>query len=79
MRGPMLCHLGSAARAARERTGLRQLDIATAAGMSEATVSRFEAGIRWPLDPDRLIDAYATETGIDAHALWRTAVESWQR
>ena len=74
----MLQHLGSVARQARLHADLRQIDIATTARMSHATVSRFETGQAWPQDPDRLIAAYAEETSSSAVSFWARALTAWQ-
>jgi transcriptional regulator with XRE-family HTH domain len=70
----MLDRLGRVAREARLAAGRTQLDIATAAGVSHAVISRLEGGKRWPEDPDRVIDGYAQECGVGADELWRRAV-----
>lgn len=77
MPGPMLPHLSRTARHARETAGVRQIDIATAAGVAHSTVSYFESARGWPLDPDRLITAYAEETGVDARTIWKRALSAW--
>ncbi len=74
----MLHHLGQTCRAAREAADLRQLDIATAAATTHATISRFETGRAWPLDPDRVVEAYALELGVAPLALWSDAVSQWR-
>ncbi len=58
------------ARVAAERT---QLDIATAAKVSHGTISRLERASSWPLDPDRIIRAYAVECGLEPGELWKRA------
>lgn len=67
--------LGGVCRQARLDAGRHALDIATAAGVSEATISRFEAGDGWRWKTDEIVAAYATETGLTALALWRRAVD----
>jgi transcriptional regulator with XRE-family HTH domain len=74
----MLEHIGQAAREARLAGGLRQIDIATTAGTSNATVSRFESGDSWSTNPDGLVDAYAAELGIEPTKLWEAALERWR-
>lgn len=74
----MLSHLGAAARSLRLASQLRQIDIAVAAGCSEAVVSRFECGQRWPARVDELVHAYATQVGVDELHIWRTAVGLWK-
>lgn len=72
----MLDRLGQAARAARLEAGRTQLDIASAAGVSHAVISRLETGTRWPENPDRVIAGYAAECGVDEDAVWRAALEA---
>lgn len=74
----MLHHLGAACRDARKTAALRQIDIATAAGTTHATISRFETGKRWPVDPDRILAAYAVELGIDPWDLLQSALDAWR-
>ena len=74
---PMLPYLAQVARSARRGAELRQIDIASRAGLSHASVSRFETGQGWPKDPDRLIEAYAREADVDVRELWRAALEAW--
>lgn len=71
----MLQALARVAREARLAAGLRQLDIATAAGVSHETVSRLERAQSWPKDPDRLVAAYETELGLEPGTLWKLAAE----
>lgn len=73
----MLHHLGHVCRHAREGAGIRQIDIATRAGTTHSSISRFERGDLWPRNPDAWITAYAIELGVDAIDLWRAAVEAW--
>lgn len=68
----MAARLGTVCRDAREDLDVRAIDVALTAGVSEATISRFEHG-RWPRDPDRIVDAYAEECHLDALELWRRA------
>jgi predicted transcriptional regulator len=71
----MLDALAAVAREAREAADLTQLDIATAAEVSHATISRLERVESWPIDPDRIIDAYESECGLASGALWKRACE----
>jgi transcriptional regulator with XRE-family HTH domain len=75
----MLDHLGQAARAARKEAGLRQIDIATTAGVSHVTISEFERGAGWPERLDAILDAYAAETGCEQIDLWVAALDDWLR
>lgn len=74
----MLEHIGEASRDARRQAGLRQLDVATTAGVSHVTISRFERGKSWPLDPDRVVAAYAEELRVDPIELWTAALDRWR-
>jgi DNA-binding XRE family transcriptional regulator len=69
----MLQQLARVAREARLAAGLRQLDIATAAGVSHETISHLERADGWPLDPDRIIDAYEDELDLERGELWKRA------
>ena len=55
MTGRLLHYAGPVLRAARERAGATQREVAQRAGSSTATVSRFENGIALP--SDQLVDA----------------------
>lgn len=70
----MADRLGKECRAARQAADLSLLDIAQAAGVSEAAVSRFERGEAWPRRVDALIAAYERECGLPADELWRRAI-----
>jgi hypothetical protein len=70
----MLDQLGRAAREARLRAGRTQLDIATAAGVSHAVISRLETGRRWPRDPDQVIGGYERECDLQTNELWQRAI-----
>lgn len=72
----MLRPLSDAAKGARLAAGRTQLDIATAAGVNQMTISRFERAVSWPQNVDTIIEAYADECGVDATELWRRAIES---
>jgi transcriptional regulator with XRE-family HTH domain len=71
----MAARIGAAARAARTDAGLELLDIARAASVSEATVSRFEIGHGWRRETDRIVAAYAVELGTTPETLWRAALD----
>jgi hypothetical protein len=70
----MLQALGRVAREARLAAGVTQIDVATRAGTNHATISRFEGGQRWPLDPDCVVDAYEHECGLADDEIWRRAI-----
>ena len=69
----MLKELGRVAREVREEAELRQVDIATPAGVDHAVISNFEIGIRFPERLDPVIDAYEEECGLSPGDLWRRA------
>jgi transcriptional regulator with XRE-family HTH domain len=69
----MLQQLARVAKEARLASGLRQLDIATAAGVTHETISRLERGDGWPLEPERIISAYEEECGLSEGELWKRA------
>ena len=71
---PMLDQLGPGRREARLGAGRTQLDVATAAGVSHAVISRLETGTRWPRDPDQVIGGYERECGLLVDELWRRAM-----
>lgn len=73
--GTLLPHLAAVCRAARERAGRRQADVALVAGVSQWTIGRFERAVSWPEDPDRVMQAYGDECHIDPQLLWRRALD----
>ena len=70
----MLAALALVCRQAREEAGLTQLDIATPAGVSHETISRFERGDGWPQGVGRIIRIYEAECGLEPFTLWARAV-----
>lgn len=77
--GRMLDHLGQACARERERAGLRQIDIATAADVSHVTIHRFETpGGGTPRDLDTVVDAYAHECNLRPTDLWQLALDAWR-
>ena len=81
MAGRLLDHAGPVLRAARERAGATQRDIAERAGSSTATVSRLENGVALPSDRlvDAILDAYCVVTGVPRLELLERAAADWQR
>jgi transcriptional regulator with XRE-family HTH domain len=81
MPGRLLHHGGPVLRAARERAGATQREVAERAGASTATVSRLENGIALPSDPllDAILDAYCVITGVPRLELLERAAAAWQR
>lgn len=71
----MAARLGAACRASRVQRGLSALDIASAAGVNESTISRFEHGDGWRRETDRIVAAYARETGTTPDDLWQAALQ----
>lgn len=71
----MLRPLAEAAKGARLAAGRKQIEIAVAAGVSHSVISRFERAKGWPLNPDRIVEAYAEECGVEPLAIWRDAVD----
>jgi transcriptional regulator with XRE-family HTH domain len=64
--------LGNRFRAVRRKLGLRQVDVATRARVSVATVSRIERGQIASMTFQRALRvAEALEIGLDLHATWR--------
>src|SRR5262245_14352039 len=74
---PLLPWLGRACRTAREEAGVKQVRIAAAIDVNQATIARFEDGIAWPRQPEELLMAYATELVMDVRLLWVHAFVLW--
>lgn len=70
----MAARLGATCREARKVAGLRQIDVATRAGVAETTIGRFERGARWAWNTDAIVAAYAQELGVKPDDLWRSAL-----
>lgn len=66
--------LGVTCREARTEVGLSLADVAGVAGVSVATVHRFEGGCGWPRETDRIVEAYERLCGLEPLELWRRAV-----
>lgn len=65
------------AKRLRELQGKNAADVGFWAG-DPSTVYRFESGKGWPRDPDRMVNAYAKECGLeDAREIWRLAFDMW--
>ena len=69
----MLATLGLVAREVREAAGRTQLDIGTAAGVSDAVVSNLELGLRYPRELDAVVASYESECGLESGVLWKLA------
>lgn len=70
----MAADLAVVCRRARIEAGLRGIDIATAAGVSEPTISRLENGVGWRRNAERVVAAYERECGLPPGELWRRAI-----
>ena len=81
MAGRLLHYAGPVLRAARERAGATQREVAQRAGASTATVSRLENGIALPSDSliDAILDAYGVVTGVPRLELLERAAAAWQQ
>lgn len=78
--GTVLDHLGQACLRARERADVRQIDVATVAGVSHGTISRFETrGTASPRLLDAIVHAYSVECRVDAYELWVSALDEWRQ
>jgi hypothetical protein len=73
----MLRWLTTAARELRVANGLKPVDIAVAYGSTESTIWRFEHRKGWPEHPDRMVEAYARQAGVEPLAIWERAMELW--
>jgi transcriptional regulator with XRE-family HTH domain len=80
MAGRLFDYAGPVLRAARERAGVTQREVAERAGSSAATVSRLENGITYPSESlnDPIIDAYRVLTGVSRLELLERATADWQ-
>ena len=78
----MAARLGKVCQQARIDAGIHAITVAQAAGISEASLSRFEHGLRGNGRPgfspqaDLIVEAYAHETGLDPLELWRRAIDN---
>lgn len=71
----MATRLGQTCRRARRAAGVRQIDIASAAGVSHTTISHFEQGRWWHRQTDEIVNAYAELCATTPEALWRAALD----
>jgi predicted transcriptional regulator len=74
---PLLPWLGRACRQARENMNVKQVKIAAAIEVNQATIARFEEGIAWPRQPEQVLMAYASELFMDVRLLWLHAFVLW--
>lgn len=72
----MAARLGATCRQARRaaRPRVRQIDVATRAGVGEKTVTHFEAGRWWVRETDAIVQAYADLLDTTPLELWRAAL-----
>jgi hypothetical protein len=73
----MAARLGATCRQARRaaRPRIRQIDVATRAGVGEKTVTHFEAGRWWIRETDAIVGSYAELLGTTPEELWRAAID----
>src|SRR5262245_52601654 len=74
---PLLPWLGRACRQAREEHNVKQVRIAAAIDVNQATIARFEEGVAWPRNPEEVLMAYANELFMDVRLLWVHAFVLW--
>src|SRR5262245_60490406 len=74
---PFLPWLGRACRQAREERNVKQVKIAAAIEVNQATIARFEDGTAWPRQPEEVLMAYAGELEMDVRLLWLHAFVLW--
>src|SRR5262245_7592620 len=74
---PLLPWLGRACRTAREEANVKQVRIAAAIEVNQATIARFEDGVAWPRNPEDVLMAYANELFMDVRLLWVHAFVLW--
>lgn len=74
----MLFWLARAARQARATAGRLQVHVAASASVNQSTIDRFEKGLAWPRNPDRVLKAYAEDLDVDSIDLWDAALRMWR-
>ena len=57
--------------------GVKQVKIAAAIEVNQATIARFEEGTAWPRQPEEVLLAYASELYMDVRLLWLHAFVLW--
>lgn len=67
--------LGKAARLARRQHGLRIIDVATLAGLTESGLSKWERDARFSPRTNQIVAAYAEALRIEPEDLWRAALD----
>lgn len=74
----MIFWVATAAKAARQDAGLRQVHVAAAIDRDQATIFRFERGDAWPRDPDLILHGYELALELDPFDIWQAAVDLWR-
>jgi hypothetical protein len=70
--------LAEAAKDLREQAGVRPETVASIMDVGIHRIDRFEKAENWPRDPDRLLAAYATATGLeDPREIYQRALNLW--
>lgn len=72
-------HLAGACSQARKTAGVSQRHVATIIGVNQSSVANFENEGLWVRDPDRYVAGYSTACHTAPLALWRTALEQYER
>lgn len=77
----MLYWLGHTCARARHLAGRKAVSVAASVKpvpVDQSTISRFEKGLSWPRDADKLVRAYADDLDIEPVDLWEQALTDWQ-
>lgn len=73
----MLEALAWAARRARQTAHVARWTVAAAADVDDNTIRRFERARAWPVDPERIVNAYAELADLHPREIWQAAVNAW--
>jgi hypothetical protein len=73
----MLYWLSRACTTARKTAKRRQVHVAASADVDQSTIARFERGVSWPRDPDKVVSAYAEDLDVEPVDLWQEAMRLW--
>lgn len=71
----MDARLATVCRQQRQASDRSLMDIANRAGVSQTTIHKFEAGRGWRRETNRIVAAYAKETGTTERELWQAALD----
>lgn len=74
----MLYWLARACKAAREAAARKQVHVAASANVDQSTITRFEKGLAWSRDTDKIVAAYADDLDVPPIWLWQEALRRWQ-